>query len=148
MAEENANLNNLVALFLSEAIRSRRTSIARAAEISRRVLLELPQVGSEDEALAMLTDIEKDFEEVSTLKQALHFGYETNDIKVFAQEIKDYASQILLKDMSLSDTFLQDAAAPGATIQALCLKYPQFCDYLMRSSDKAPMLAELSANPA
>ena len=66
--------NNLAALFLAEAVRSRRISLARAAEISHRVLNLLPRMNTESKILSLLTEVEKDFEEVSALKQALHFG--------------------------------------------------------------------------
>jgi hypothetical protein len=144
--EQTLNLNKLVALFLAEAIRSRRTSLSRAAEISHRVVERLPKMNSEDQALLMLTDIEKDFEEVSALKQALHFGYQTSDVKVYEIEIKNYASKIFEEDINASNAFLQDAARQGMTIQQLCLKYPAFCDYLFACSDKASALAEIRRN--
>lgn len=137
------NFNNLVALFLAEAIRSRRTSLSRAAEISQRVISGLGKIASEGQALAMLEDIEKDFEEISDLKQALHFGYESSDIKIFEPEIKDYASKIFTQDLKLSGDFLNDAARPDMTIQELCIKYPQFCQFLLSSPEKAELLPEL-----
>jgi hypothetical protein len=143
MEAEAQNLNQLIALFLAEAIRSRRTSLARAAEISRRVVSRLPQTTTEGQALAMLTEIEKDFQEVSSLKQALHFGHETSDIKTYEEEIRAYASRVFERDINSSNAFLQDAALPGVSIQQLCLKYPDFCDYLFSSSDKARNLTDL-----
>lgn len=142
MGEQALQLNQLVVLFLAEAIRSRRTSLPRAAEISQRVVLDLPHMNSEGEALAMLTDIEKDFQEVSALKEALHFGYHHSDVKVYEPEIKEFASRLLTQDMSLSTIFLQDAATPAMTIQELCIKYPNFCKYLL-NSQKAEFLPEL-----
>jgi hypothetical protein len=136
----------LVALFLAEAIRSRRTSLPRAAEISQRVVANMAKMNSEDQALAMLTDIEKDFEEVSTLKQALHFGYEPSDVKVYQSEIKEYAAKVFIKDMNLSTLFLQDSAMPGMTIQQLCLKYPDFCNFLAYSQ-KAEMIPNMRPQP-
>ncbi len=137
------NFNNLVALFLAEAIRSRRTSLPRAAEISQRVISKIKNCRDENQTLSMLTDIEKDFEEISTLKQALHFGYEANDLKVFEKEIKEYASKIISEDLKASADFLEEAALPGMTIQQLCIKYPKFCDYLLSNSEKAKLLPEL-----
>lgn len=92
----------------------------------------------------MLTEIEKDFQEVSVLKQALHFGYGASDIKVYEREIKDYAGKLFIRDIPSSNQFLQDAALPQMTIQQLCLKYPDFCIYLQHNSDKAQMLAQLA----
>ena len=92
----------------------------------------------------MLTDLERDFEEVSVLKQALHFGYNPSDPKVFEAEIKDYASKIFTKDIVASNVFLQDASKPGATIQQLCLKYPDFCEYLQSSSEKMRLLGNFA----
>jgi hypothetical protein len=137
------NFNNLVALFLAEAIRSRRTSLSRAAEISHRVVSKMDKLNSEDQALELLTNIEKDFEEISTLKQALHFGYQPSDVKVYEAEVKDYASKIFEQDLNFSNTFLQDAAKPGATIQELCLKYPKFCEFLTASPEAANLLPQL-----
>lgn len=134
------NLNQLVALFLAETIRSRRTSLSRAAEISGRVIARLPFVKSEGQALVMLTEIEKDFEEVTALKQALHFGYKPYDVKIYEEEIKAYAAKIFEKDINKSNIFLQDAAQPGIAIQQLCLKYPDFCEYLHSYSEKAESL--------
>jgi hypothetical protein len=137
------NFTNLVALFLAEAVRSRRTSLPRAAEISHRVVSSMGKLNSEGQALELLTDIEKDFEEVASLKQALHFGYHSSDVKVYETEIRDYASKIFSRDINLSNAFLQDAASPGATIQQLCLKYPNFCEYLSSFPDKAGLLSEM-----
>jgi len=141
--EPSLELNQLIALFLAEVIRTRRTSLRRAAEISHLVVSRLPQINSEDQMLLMLTDIEKEFEEVSALKQVLHFGYGPSDIKVYEREIKEYASKIFIKDIHTSNTFLQDAAQPGMNIQQLCLKYPDFCQYLLSFPEKAQALAEL-----
>jgi hypothetical protein len=134
------NLNQLIALFLAEAIRSRRTSLARAAEISGRVIANLPLIKSESQALNMVTEIEKDFQEVSALKHALHFGYKPTDVKVYEEEIKAYASKILVQDMNVSNNFLQDAAQTDMTIQKLCLKHPDFCEYLSKFSTLAQNL--------
>lgn len=141
--EQALDLNKLVALFLAEAIRSRRTSLPRAAEISHRVVQRLPKMNTENDALLMLTEIEKDFEEVTALKQALRFGYEASEIKVYENEIKEYASKVFEKDIQSSTAFLQDAAEPGMNIQQLCLKYPQFCNYLYSQPDKVGALANL-----
>jgi len=132
--EQAADLNNLIALFLAEAIRTRRTSLARAAEISSHALFKLRNLNSEEKALRALTELEKDFEEVAVIKQALHFGNNASDIKVYEAEIKDYASKMIAKDLDGSNAFLQDAAGRGMTIQKLCIKYPAFCDFLISSS--------------
>lgn len=145
MEAQAVNINQLIALFLAEAIRSRRTSLARAAEISHRVISKLNFLKSESQALFLLTEIEKDFQEVSALKQALHFGYHPSDVKVYEAEIRDFASKLLLKDINLSNAFLQEAARPGTTIQEVCLKYPDFCHYLLHFSEKGRMLSELGA---
>ena len=141
----SSNFNQLVALFLSEAIRTRRTSLTRAAEISQRVVSRLPFLRSESGALAMLTDIEKDFEEISVLKKALHFGYEASDIKVYEKEIKDYASEIFVRDIPASSQFLQDASDKQMTIQQLCLKYPGFCDYLQRQPEQSSYFGRIGS---
>ncbi len=133
------NLNELVALFLAETIRSRRTSLARAAEISQQVVDHLPSLKSEDQMLSALTEIEKDFQEVTALKQALHFGYHSSDIKVYEPEIRDFASNVFSVDMQKSAAFLADAAKPGMTIEKLCLQYPDFCHHLEKNSEKSSM---------
>jgi hypothetical protein len=139
MAEEtknSVNLNNLIALFLAEAIRTKRTSLSRAAEISSHVIAKMKNLKSEEEALLVLTNLEKDFEEVSSIKQALHFGGETSDIKIYEAQIKDYASKIIAKDIGSSNSFLQDAAGPEMTIQKLCVKYPDFCRFLISTTSR------------
>jgi hypothetical protein len=141
----NQTFYNLVALFLAEAIRSRRMSLARAAEISHRVVSRINMLNSEGQALELLTTIEREFEEVTSLKQALHFGYHPSDVKIYETEIRDYASKIFTRDINLSNAFLQDAAKTGASIQQLCLKYPEFCQYLCSFPDKAELLPQLRA---
>jgi hypothetical protein len=135
--------NNLVALFLAEALRSRRMSLSRAAEVSRRVVSSMGSVNSEEQTLQLLTNIERDFEEVASLKQALHFGYRPYDIKVYESEIRDYASKTFAQDMNMSNAFLQDAARPGTNIQEMCVKYPDFCRYLYSYPDKAAILPQI-----
>jgi hypothetical protein len=141
---ELINFKELVALFLAEIIRTRRTSLGRAAEIANRVVRNLPQIRNEEDALAMLTDIEQDFGEVENLKQALHFGYKDSDIKVYEKEIKDYASEVLKDSMENSTGFLQEASMPGTTIQQLCLKYPDFCEFLLSVSGKSQVFRQVS----
>ena len=142
--EQVLNINQLVALFLAEAIRSKRTSLSRAAEISHRVVARINLLKSESQALSLLTEVEKDFTEVSVLKQALHFGNHASDVKIYENEIKDYASKVVAKDIQLSNAFLEDAAKQGANIQELCLKYPEFCSYLQSCSEKSQLLSGLS----
>jgi len=136
-------LNQLIALFLAEIIRSRRTSLKRAAEISRFVIKTIPAIHSESEALNMLTLIEKDFEEVITLKQVLHFGYKKSNIKIYEQEVKEFAAEVLIKNMVESSAFLQDAAREDMTIQELCLEYPKFCEFFYQHSEKAQLFPNL-----
>lgn len=141
MPSTGLNFNQVVALFLAEALRSRRISLSRAAEVSARVTDCLPYISSEDQALAMLTEIEKDFQEVTALKQALHFGYKESDVKVYEDEIKSYAAKILQQGLTEPNAFLQDAAIPNMSISQLCLKYPDFCSFLLSTSVKAKNIA-------
>lgn len=141
-------LKQLVAVFLAEVIRSRRTSLARAAEISDRVIQLLPQMKSEAEALALLTEVEKDFEETVVLKQVLHFGYKETDIHLYEHDIKEYAAMIFVKDMVSSVAFLRDAAQPGMDIRKLCLKYPDFCQYLTNDLNNSAFAGVLKVQHA
>lgn len=134
------NINQLVGLFLAEIIRSRRTTIKRAAEICRRVVNLLGRIKSEAEVLLMLEDIERDFEEVAILKQALNFGYSPSDTRVYEDEIKIYVARLFERDIVGSAQFLQDAAEDSATIQHLCIKYPEFCRFLLTSTDKKELM--------
>jgi len=138
-----ANFHNLIALFLAEIIRSRKTSLSRAAEISQRVLHMLPNMNSESQALTMLTEIEKDFEEISTLKQVLHFGVQESQMTIYEDDIKEFAAHIFVKNIDLSASFLKDAAKPGMTIQKLCLTHPEFCQYLLSHPEKMSILPPL-----
>lgn len=135
-------------MFLAEVIRSRRTSLSRAAEISDRVIQLLPQMKTESQALSLLTDVEKDFEEMVVLKQALHFGYRDTDIHVYEQDIKEYAARIFTQDMALSVAFLQDASKPDMDIQKLCFKYPDFCQYLVNDPNNAGFVDKLRPQTA
>ena len=141
MDQSLVNINKLISLFLAETLRSRRISLTRAAEISSRVAEDLPKISSEDQALAMLTEIEKDFQEIDTLKKALHFGYKQSDAKAYEEEIKAYAAKAFEKDIALSNAFLQDANQPHMSISQLCIKYPDFCSFLITTSAKAKNLA-------
>ena len=137
------SFSNLAALFLAEIIRSRRTSLRRAAEISQRVVEMLPAMHSESDTLYLLTEIEKDFEEVTSLKQALNFGQAGSETDSYQSEIKEFASEVFTEDMVLSAAFLKDAAAPDSSIQALCLKYPQFCTFLLSHPENVAQLPPL-----
>jgi len=137
------SFNQLIALFLAEQLRSRKTSLRRAAEIAQLVVRKLPPAQDEKEALSIISDIEKDFSEIVVLKQALHFGYMRSDVKTYEQEIKEFASQIFVRNMVHSATFLQDAARPDMSIQELCLRYPEFCNFLFSHSEKAGLVPEL-----
>ncbi len=134
-------------MFLSEIIRSRRTSIRRAAEISSRVLYAIQTLKNEDEVLGFLADIEKEFEEFTVLKMALHFGYDPSDIVVYEQQVREFAAELFKQDMVMSSEFLQTAARPGATVQELCVKYPAFCSYLLSDSEVARQFSQV-AQPA
>ncbi len=137
----------LVAAFLAEVLRSRHTTVTRAAEISRRVVAELEGLQGEPAALAFVSELERQFEEVTSLKQALHFGYGPADVRVYERELKDFAADLASRDPAGAARFLEDAASRGATVQDICLRYPDFCTFLLTSSDKADVLARLPAIP-
>jgi hypothetical protein len=103
---------------------------------------------TEAETLALLTDVEKDFEEMVVLKQALHFGYSETDVLVYEHDIKEYAAKIFTEDMALSVAFLQDASKPGMDIQRLCLKYPEFGQYLAGDPNNSFFTGKLKAQAA
>ena len=128
---------------MSEIIRSRRTTITRAAEISSLVLNKMDEIQSEKELLVLLNNLEKEFEEVLALKEALHFGHSSSDVKIYDKEIRQYAADHFIHDAAGSAAFLQVAGSPGLSIQELCLKYPEFCHYLLYNSDKSNMLNKL-----
>lgn len=130
-------------MFLAEVIRSRRISLRRAAEVSQHVIALFPQVKSEKDVLALLTEVEKDFEEIVVLKQALHFGYSETDIRVYEHEIKEYAAGIFTKDMPSSVSFLQEASKPDMDIVKLCLRYPDFCQFLLKDPEKSGLADKL-----
>ncbi len=141
--EMPAAYSRLAAVFLSEIIRSRRISLARAAEISEAVNSAMQNMKSEEELLSYLTGIEKDFEEVRGLKEVLNFGLRQPETKIYEREIKEYAAELFKNDMVASSIFLQDAAKSSMTMQELCLRYPEFSK---RVSAKMPMVmtAELA----
>ena len=145
MAESSQNNNfvKLVAYFLAEIVRSRRASISRAAEISEEVVKNLSQFSSEAAALNWVQEISREFEELGDLKQALKFNYHPSDIGVYQDEVKDFASRLLERDMRRSSEFLNDASAKQNTIQQLCIKYPDFCNFLL-NSDKAKLLPQMT----
>lgn len=138
-------LRNLISLFLCELLRSRKISLSRAAEVAYGVIEKLSEITNESEALSFLGSLEKDYEEVLALKQALHFGYKEEDVHVYEKEIREYAASLFDSNMVVSSSFLHDAADPRATIQTLCLKYPDFCTYLIASSDKGDVFKKYQA---
>jgi hypothetical protein len=103
----------------------------------------LPSLKSEEQALAFLSRIERDFEEVDTLKHALCFRYCDADIELYEKEIKEFSASLFERDMVMSASFLQDAVSPDMDIQKLCIKYPEFCQYLLLSTEKTPLLKRL-----
>ncbi len=129
-------------MFISEILRSRRTSIRRAAEISDWVFRHLDEITSEERALKTLSDIEKDFEEVMVLTQALHFGRDVKDVEVYEKEIKNYAAELFAKDMAKSAAFLREAARPETDMRQLCIKYPDFCFYVRKIPEKSGILGD------
>jgi hypothetical protein len=144
MSEENTySFSQLVALFLSEILRSRKTSLKRIAEIASLVVEKMKNQNSETEVLKIITDIQKDFEEVSILKQTLHFGYGKLEAAAFEREIKEYASLVFSYNLAESAEFLQEASKGNANIQELCLKYPKFCSYLVKNSEKGDIIYKL-----
>jgi hydroxymethylpyrimidine pyrophosphatase-like HAD family hydrolase len=143
MSDNLKNLKNLIAMFFSENLRSRRTSIGRAAEIARRVLELLPKFDSEGQVLSGLWEIEKDFVEIGELRHALHFGYNPSEIIVYEKEVKEYAADVFKNNMAKSVAFLQDAAKPTMSIQELCIRYPQFCEFLVNKTEKGEIIQGL-----
>lgn len=117
-------------MFFSEVIRSRKITIARAAELSGAIIDAYKTVQDETQLLEVLSELEKDFDEVFMLKEALQFGQTLSETKIYEKEIREYAADLFARDMVLSAAFLQDARQPGATIQQLCLKYPYFSNFL------------------
>ncbi len=127
----------IVSLFLSEIIRSRNTTVTRAAEISSQVMRAMEKLRDDEVAmLNLLGQLERDFQEVIALKQTLHFGHEDNQIQAFDKEIREYASELFKVSMVISAGFLRDAAE-SPSIEHLCKHHPDFTDFLLTKTDKA-----------
>lgn len=137
------NYVKLIAFFLSEIVRSRRTSIRRAAEISQSVINNMDVFTSEELVLTWVTRLEKDFEEIGDYKKALHFNFDSSSISVYEDEVKQFAAWLFENDMARSAQFLKDASDRQVNIQQLCIKHPDFCDYLLQHTDKGVILQNL-----
>ncbi len=129
----------IVGLFLAEIIRSRNTTVTRAAEISSQVMRAMEKLRDDEVAmLHLLGELEKDFQQVVALKQTLRFGHEDNQIREFDKEIREYASELFKISMVISAGFLRDAAE-STSIEKLCKQHPDFTDFLLTKTDKAPI---------
>jgi hypothetical protein len=91
-AHTNTEYKKLLALFLSEVLRSRHTSVSRAADISRQVVSHMDKLSGESDVLEVISDLERDFGEVAGLKAALHFEYRDGDVRAYEHEVKEYAA--------------------------------------------------------
>ncbi len=135
----------IVSLFLSEIIRSRNTPIPRMAEISGDVVEAMQKLrDDETEMLCLLRQLEKDFQGAVALKQTLHAGHSRNEVRIFDQEIREYAAELFKTNLVASAAFLRDAA-DCASMDKLCRQYPEFNQFLNAKTDKAPLLKGLLA---
>ena len=107
------------------------------------VLQNMGKIQTEEQLLQLLNQLEHDFEEVTALKDVLHFGHDNGEIKIYDHEIREFAANNFPHDAVSAAAFLQEAAQSGMVIQTLCLKYPDFCHFLIYNSDKSEAVNNL-----
>jgi signal transduction histidine kinase len=123
----------MVCLFLAEALRTRRISLQRAAEIAEKFLQNLSLLDTENDFLSLIKELAKDFDELDVLESRVAKSKETTEKRRLESLVKEFVIGILATDVKMAMSILQDASTDNAKLSDLGAKYPAFKNYLSKN---------------
>lgn len=118
-----------VAFFLSELIRTRKTSLRRAADIASRVVIHLNLIDTEQDFLRLIKELTADFEELNKLQERIYISIKVDERKDLEKKVREFAVTTILSDVSLASQILQAASLEDVRINDLFEKFPQFYEW-------------------
>jgi len=119
-----------VSFFLAELLRTRKISLNRAAEIAQKVTENINLIDSEERFLSFIKEISSDFEELFQLQERISFTIKYDARRDFEQKVREFAISTLATDATLACQVLQEAVNENCEINQLCVKFPQFSEFI------------------
>ena len=119
-----------VCLFLAELLRTRKITLARAAEIAQKVLDHINLIDTEADFLKLIKEMTYDFEELFRLEERVIMHMETGRRQQMEDKVREFVIMVMVTDSSLALSVLQAAINEEAKLEDLCGKFPQFKEFL------------------
>ena len=119
-----------ICFFLAEQLRVRRVSLARAAEIAQKVMDNLNLIDTEQDFLRFIKALSQDFEELNQLQDRVFMSIHISARRDLETKVREFVVNILPQDTSLVLQILGEAIKDDVKVEDLCLKFPQFKQFL------------------
>lgn len=119
-----------VCLFLAEQLRIHRLTLARAAEIARKIVAHMNLIDTEYDFLNLVKELSKDFDELVVLEQRVYIGVVQDERKHMETLVKEFVIETLSNDSDLALAIMHDATQDKVKLSDLKQKFPQFNTFL------------------
>ncbi len=123
-----------VCLFLAELLRTRRITLMRAAEIAEQVTQNITLIDSEAQFLALIKDLTSQFQELLHLGERVHLHMDMTKRLLMESQVREFVITFLTRDTGLALNVLQEAVKDSIQTNDLCVKFPQFQQFIQTKS--------------
>jgi hypothetical protein len=120
----------MISLFLAELLRTRKTSLNRAADISQKVVENINLIDTEVDFLRFVQMLTSEFDEMVPMKEVVQLHIRKNHRVDLEQKVKSFVIHIMQEDPNHALEVLQEASKDDAKLPDLCLKYPKLKQFI------------------
>jgi hypothetical protein len=119
-----------VCYFLAELLRNHKVALARAAEISQKVLDNINLIDSEAQFLKFIKELSLDFEELIEFTYRIDMHLKAGERALLENRVREFVISVLPTDLKQAAEILQDAVKESCEIAVLYQKFPQFKQFI------------------
>lgn len=120
----------MVCLFLAELLRTHKISLNRAAEIAQKVVENINLINNEKDFLGLISELNKDFEELFRLEDRVFFHIAVDERKQMESQVRSFVIQIISDDPKMALDIMMEAIKEESKLETLSVKFPKFNDFL------------------
>lgn len=119
-----------VCYFLAELLRTHRVSLARASEITQKVLANINLIDTEAQFLKLVKELSQDFQELLSLGRRVDMHLKVGEREQFEIHVREFVILSLNSDPPSAMAVLKEAVTEGVAVEAICAKYPTFKQFM------------------
>jgi|GEM_PF-2200680 len=124
-----------VCFFLAELLRTRKIDLKRAAEIAQKVMDNINLIDTEQDFSRLIKGMSADFEELFQLEERLQLNISFNERRDLDDLVREFVASILPQDTNLAFVVLQEAVKDNVQSEDLCVKFPQFREFILKTHE-------------